>query len=236
MRSLFEREMLEPARSQIRMCHFLETRLRSAVSALCSQSSVLQHLPETCRNNVRSWRKVTEEECVRIMAQHRPVLSQLRRVAGVLSSSSLLQNTAELIDRIEHSGTRLSFLSVPVIPATLFSISLEVSRLLRTSLAASIEQDLSMSKELSADIESVRIRLADLQREVASVLARHTDRMEANLSITVVIHSLGGIADLAEDLLPGLISYASDERPIRGKQFDSADDGFHSGSRQLSRF
>lgn len=209
MRSPVEQELLDLARSQVGLCHYLETRLRNAVSAMSSQSPPLRRLRAACRSEARVWKERIQQDCLRLLEVHRPVAGQLRQIATVLDSVHTLLNVAEVADQIEECGSQLSFVPEALVPAALFPITLDTTRLLRSALAASWNRPACSARDLTAEAQAIRDRLNELLRDLYSLLHENPQTSDVLLPLHRVIHCLAGIADLAEDLLPGVLSDAN---------------------------
>lgn len=209
MRSSIEQELLDLARNQVGLCHFLETRLRNAISSMSSQTPQLRRLRGACRTEARAWKERIQEECVRFLETFRPPSIHLRQIANVLDSVHTLLNVAEMTDQIEECGSELSFIPDAVVPAALFPITLDTTRLLRSALAASWNRPVGSTRDLTAEAAVIRDRLHDLLRELYGHLRENPHTSDVLLPLHRVIHCLAGIADLAEDLLPGVFSDAN---------------------------
>ena len=214
MKSVLDQELLDLARSQIRLCHYLETRLRNAVSAMSSQSPPLRLHWTSCRSEAKPWRDQTQQACFRLLSEFHPDMEHLKQIATILSSGTILLSIAELTDQVEECGRQLSFLSNAIVPAALFPLTLEATQLLRSALAASWNGRTCFNRELSAEAASIRERLNDLLRELYGVLRERSVSTDALLPLHRIMHCLAGITDLAEDLLPG----ASSETPRASRE------------------
>lgn len=205
MKSVLEQELVDLARSQIRLCHYLETRLRNAVLAMSSQAPPLRLHWTSCRSEARPWRDQAQQECFRLLDEFHPSMEHLKQIAAILSSVTTLMSIADIADQVEECGRQLSFISNAIVPAALFPLTLEASQLLRSAFAASWNGKTCFNRELSADAESIRERLNELLRDVYGVLRDRPASADALLPLHRVIHCLASITDLAEDLLPGAI-------------------------------
>lgn len=209
MKSVLEQELVDLARSQIRLCHYLETRLRNAVSAMSSQTPPLRFHWTSCRNEARPWRDQIQQECFRLLNQFQPGMEHLKQIAAILSSATTLLSIAEVTDQVEECGRQLSFFPDAIVPAALFPLTLEATQLLRSSFSASWNGRTCFNRELSADAESIRERLNDLLRELYGELRERSVSTDALLPLHRMIHCLASVTDFAEDLLPGAIADAN---------------------------
>jgi hypothetical protein len=107
-----------------------------------------------------------------------------------------------MTDQIEECGSQLSFIPDAIVPAALFPITLDTTRLLRSSLAASWNRPACSTRDLTSEAEAIRDRLNDLLRELYIMLRENPQTSDVLLPLHRVIHCLAGIADLTEDLLP----------------------------------
>lgn len=234
MKSVLEQELLNLGRSQNRLCHYLETRLRNAVTAMSSHAPPLRLHWASCRSEARSWRDQTQQECFRLLNEFHPNMESLKQIAAVLSSVTTLLQIAEITDQVEECGRQLSFIPDAVVPTALFPLTLEATQLLRSAFSASWYGRTSLTRELSADASSIRDRLNHLLREMYGVLRDRRAPTDALLPLHRVIHCLAGITDLAEDLLPGAIADAN--RVARGERRVTEADVFSASTPRFSIF
>jgi phosphate transport system protein len=146
-----------------------------------------------------------EEECLKALALHQPVASDLRFIIAVLKMNNDLERIGDLAVNIAERGIYLSTHMPVEMPFDLRAMADTVRMMLRKSLDALINSDVAMAYEvlkLDEDVDAINRETYNL---VIPAIRRHPDQIDTLLHLLSVSRYLERIADhatnIAEDVL-----------------------------------
>lgn len=144
-----------------------------------------------------------EEECLRVVALHQPVGSDLRTLAAVLRANGDLERAAD------HATNVLRLIpALPRgdhLPQPLLLLGAKVLEAMRLSCRALVQRDPHLAREvISAD------RVIDSLEKAADSAARtlavgHPGEVDSAFTLARVAHELERIADLAKNLAEAVL-------------------------------
>ncbi len=92
----------------LKLAAVVETALSTSVKALCDGRADLAAEVKGGESSINAWEVRIERDCLRILALHQPVASDLRRVAAVLKINGDLERMADLADHIASRASKLA--------------------------------------------------------------------------------------------------------------------------------
>ena len=138
---------------------------------------------------VDRWEIQIERECVRVLALHQPVASDLRRVAAILKINGDLERLCDLARHIAKRGKKLAAdpLAFPI-PQSLENLALEALSQIHASLDALTQSNVSRRKLSSP-----------LIKESIAIIApsRNSSRPRSSTTPNESIHGCGWLTPLA---------------------------------------
>lgn len=159
-----------------------------------------------------------EEECLKILALHQPVATDLRFVVSVFKINSDLERIGDLAVNIAHRAKALCDLPVPDSVLIDFGdLAAKVHRMLHNSLAALVNLDGKLAESILAADDEVDSMNRDVHIRVNDLLRTNTkdvDRLTLFLSIS---RNLERIADHATNIAEDVI-YTIEGRIVRHKK------------------
>jgi phosphate transport system protein len=190
----------------LRLAAVVEEALAQSVSALCDGRVELAEALKRQKRAVDGWEVQIERECVRILALHQPVASDLRRVAVVLKINGDL---ARLCDLALHIAKRVKKLasdpeSVPI-PQGLESLALGSLTQLHDSLDALTQSDVSRAQAVIAAEQQVDWDYRAVRKELKEEIIRDPDRIDTWLRLFNTARNLERIADHASKIAEAVI-------------------------------
>jgi phosphate transport system protein len=190
----------------LRLAAVVEEALDQSVRALCDGRVDLAEELKRQKWAVDVWEVQIERECVRILALHQPVASDLRRVAVVLKINSDL---VRLCDLALHIAKRVKKLvkdpeAVPI-PQGLESLALGSLTQLHDSLDALTQSDVSRALAVIAADQRVDWDYRALQKELKDEIIRDPDRIDTWLRLVNTARNLERIADHASKIAEAVI-------------------------------
>jgi len=190
----------------LRLAAVVEEGLDQSVRALCDGRVDLAEELKRQKRRVDGWEVQIERECVRILALHQPVASDLRRVAVVLKINGDL---VRLCDLALHIAKRVKKLvsdpeAVPI-PQGLESLALGSLTQLHDSLDALTQSDVSRAHAVIAADQQVDWDYRAVQKELKEEIVRDPDRIDTWLRLVNTARNLERIADHASKIAEAVI-------------------------------
>ncbi len=171
----FLRDMEGLWRQILRLAALVETTLNTSVRALCDNRADLALEVKFEEQAIDTWEVQIERDCLKILALHQPVASDLRRVAAILRINSDLERMADLARHIAKRARKLA--EEPTgraLPKDLEAMASESLEQVRESLDALTQGDVDLARAVIAGDRKVdRHRNAVVARRGAE---RHSAR------------------------------------------------------------
>jgi phosphate transport system protein len=190
----------------LRLAAVVEQGLNQSVHALCDGRVELAEELKGQKRAVDGWEVQIERECVRILALHQPVASDLRRVAVVLKINGDL---VRLCDLARHIAKRVKKLASDPeafpIPQGLESLALGALAQLHDSLDALTQSDLSLAQAVIAADQKIDWAYRTVQKELKGEIVRDPDRLDTWLRLVNTARNLERIADHASKIAESVI-------------------------------
>ncbi|MDG3007817.1 phosphate signaling complex protein PhoU [Paludisphaera mucosa] len=182
----------------LRLAAVVEEDLERSIRALCDGSVGLAAEIRSHKPDVDLWEVTLERECVRVLALHQPVASDLRRVAAVLKINGDLERLADLARHIAKRVGKLAAdpRAFPV-PQPLENLATAALGQVRRGLDALTRADVVLAQQVIAADRGVdhayRSVVASLKRDIVADPAR----ADAWLRFVSTARNLERIADHA---------------------------------------
>lgn len=148
-----------------------------------------------------------EEECLKILALHQPVATDLRFVIAVMKINNDLERIGDLAVNIAERAVFLSTMPPPEVPLDFTRMMENVQSMVKKSLDALVRLDGALAREVCADDDAVDA----MNREMYDVIKDGIQRRPTRENINVMIHLLSvsrhleRIADHATNIAEDLI-------------------------------
>src|SRR4051794_584962 len=141
----FLRDMEALWHQVLKLAAVVETTLNTSVRALCDGRADLAAGVKSEEQSIDRWEVQIERDCLKVLALHQPVASDLRRVAAILRINSDLERLGDLA---RHIAKRVKKLSADPqafpIPEQLESMAMEALAQVRDSLDALTKSDVDL--------------------------------------------------------------------------------------------
>lgn len=184
----------------------VEDALNRSVRALCDGRPDLADEVRGEERAVDRWEVRIERECLKVLALHQPVASDLRRVAAVLKISGDLERMGDLARHIAKRVRKLADdpLAFPV-PEPLEALAIRALEQVREGLDALTDCDAQHARAvIAADCEVDRLYRLVLKGLKRSIRAR-PDRVDSWLRLINTARNLERIADHASNIAGAVI-------------------------------
>src|SRR6516165_10246415 len=131
----------------LKLAAFVEDALNQSIHALCDGRIELAEQLKLQKPAVDRWEVQIERECVRVLALHQPVASDLRRVAAVLKINADLDRLGDLARHIAKRVKKLAGdpQAMPI-PQALEDLALEALKQVHGSLDSLTRTDVALAR------------------------------------------------------------------------------------------
>ena len=161
----------------LKLAAVVEDTLSQSVHALCDGRVDLANEVKRQKRLVDRWEVQIEWECVRVLALHQPVASDLRRVAAVLKINGDLHR---LCDLARHIAKRVKKLagdpSAVPIPQSIENLGLAALAQVHNSLDALTQSDVSLAQSVIAADQRIDRDYRAIQKQLKQEIARSPER------------------------------------------------------------
>ena len=155
---------------------------------------------------VDGWEVQIERECVRVLALHQPVASDLRRVAAVLKINGDLHR---LCDLARHIAKRVKKLATDPratpIPQPLEDLGLEALDQVHGSLDALTQSDVALAQSVIAADQRIDRDYRAVRKQLKQEIAVCPDRINTLLRLVNTARNLERVADHAAKIAESVI-------------------------------
>jgi phosphate transport system protein len=212
-----ERDLETLQRDILEMGGAVEEAIYKAIRALQDRNAELAYEVIAGDNAIDEAENRIEEECLKILALHQPVASDLRRVAAVLAINVDLERMADLaVDIAERAEVLARPPFIPV-PDTLQRMTDLATVMVRECLDAFVQLDAPRARTvIRLDDEIDRLN-AEIIAEIVATMRQTTEYIEAGLSLFSAVRHLERIADhatnVAEDVVYLVVGEIIHHRP-----------------------
>lgn len=141
-----------------------------------------------------------EEDCLKILALHQPVASDLRRTAAILKINNDLERIGDLAVNIAEVAIRLAPLPALTIPDALTRMSTAAQAMVGASLDAFVQMDVVAAADVCRRDDEVDNLLTRLERELLVEGGAVVGQQAAAFQLCLVAHYLERIADHATNI------------------------------------
>jgi phosphate transport system protein len=205
----------------LKLAGVVEAALNNSIRALCDGRADLAAEVRGGEKTIDSWEVQIERECLKVLALHQPVASDLRRVAAVLRINSDLERMADLASHIAKRAKKLSLAPFCIpISQEMETLGLEVMGQVRDGLDALAKSDASMARAvIQGDRRINRHRRAVVQ-ELKQTIRRDPERIDVWLRLINTARNLERVADHATNIAESVVYLKEGDiiRHVAGKR------------------
>lgn len=146
-----------------------------------------------------------EEECLKLLALHQPVASDLRLIIAVLKINNDLERIADLAVNISERAAYLASQPPIEIPFALPVMADKTTDMLKMALEALINADVPLAKTVLAMDDDIDAINREAFRKVELGIRHNLDHMERLIHLLSVARHLERIADLATNIAEDVV-------------------------------
>ena len=202
----FLRDMESLWSELLKLAAVVEDTLSQSIHALCDGRVELADEVKRQKRVVDRWEVQIERECVRVLALHQPVASDLRRIAAVFKINGDLHR---LCDLARHIAKRVKKLagdpqSVPI-PQPIENLGQEALDQVHDSLDALTQADVSRAQAVIAADQRIDRDYRAIRKQLKQEIARSPERINTLLRLVNTARNLERIADHAANIAESVI-------------------------------
>ncbi len=201
-------------RKLLSLSGLVENRLHEAVKSLHTRDREIARTVIEGDSEIDQAEVEVEEECLKILALHQPVASDLRFVVAVLKITNDLERIGDLAVNIAKKALALVGQTEWQFPFDLVEISRKTESMLRDSLDCLVQLNTTLAREVCArDSEVNRMKRAIRQRAEQEIRL-HPEQVGCLLKLLAACRNLERVADLATNIAEDVV-YLVDGQIIR---------------------
>jgi phosphate transport system protein len=190
----------------LRLAAVAEDVLNQSIHALCNGRSELAEQLKHRRRAMNRWEVQIEHECLRVLALHQPVASDLRRVATVLKINGDLER---LCDLAQHIAKRVKKLTRDPeafpIPQALENLAIVALSQIRDSLDALTQSNISRAYIVITADHQVDLDYRAVHKQLKLEIVRNPDRINTWLRFVNTARNLERVANHAVKIAESVI-------------------------------
>jgi phosphate transport system protein len=200
-----QRHLENLQRDLLAMAAAVEAAIHLAIDALQSRQPALARKVIEGDSAIDEEENHVEEECLKLLALHQPVASDLRRITAALKINNELERMADLAEDIAERALHLAQLPPVAVPARLQRMTDLTTGMVRQSLDAFVHLDVRLARAVCrTDDEVDRFNNAIIE-ELVGIMRSAPSRVEAGLSLFSATRHLERIADHATNIAEDVV-------------------------------
>ncbi|MGE3819966.1 MAG: phosphate signaling complex protein PhoU [Isosphaeraceae bacterium] len=190
----------------LKLAAVVEDALNRSVRALCDGRADLAEEVRGEERAVDRWEVRIERDCLKVLALHQPVASDLRRVAAVLKASGDLERMGDLASHIAKRVRKLADdpLAFPI-PPSLENLGAAALEQVRDSLDALARNDAALARQVISADTAVNRRYRAVVKELKDAIRGHPERVDNWLRLINTARNLERISDHAVNIAETVI-------------------------------
>ena len=200
-----ERDLESLQRDVLAMGASVEEVIYKAIKALQQRDAGLAAAVVEGDGSIDELENRIDEECLKILALHQPVATDLRRIAAVLMINTDLERMADLAVDIAERAEVLAAPPRLAIPKELQRMADLTTVMVRDCLNAFVNLDARQARQVVRLDDEVDRLNADIIREIVAAMRQSADNVEPGLSLFSAVRHLERIADHATNIAEDVV-------------------------------
>ncbi len=190
----------------LKLAGVVEVALVKSIRALCDDRADIASEVKGEERIVNSWEVQIERECLRVLALHQPVASDLRRVATALKINGDLERMGDLAFHIAKRVKKASKeADHPAIPEAMEAMASEVLAQIHGSLDALTKSDVELARRVIQGDRAIDNHYRAVLRDLKNAIRQDPDRLDGYFRLINSARNLERIADHATNIAEAVI-------------------------------
>ncbi len=207
-------EMEKIKRMLLTLSALVENRLHLAVKALHARDGEIAHAVIDGDSEIDQAEVEVEEECLKILALHQPVASDLRFIVAVLKITNDLERIGDLAVNIARKALAFTGQTEFQFPFDLVAISRKTEAMLRDSLDCLVQLDTTLAREVCARDSEINLMKRAIRERAEGEIQKCPASVGLLLKLVAAGRNLERVADLATNIAEDVV-YLVDGQIIR---------------------
>lgn len=200
-----QRDLDNLTRDLLALASLVETAVHKATRALQDRDARLAREVVAGDSQIDREENHVDEECLKILALHQPVASDLRRIVSVVMITTDLERMGDLAEEIAERAIILSQQSHAPIPGKLQRMTDLTTMMVRQSLDAFVNQSIQQAHSVLRLDDEVDRYCAEIIRDLVEYMKTGPDAIEPGLSLFSATRHLERIADHATNIAEDVV-------------------------------
>ncbi len=209
-----ERDVQQLHRRLMNMSGVVEKMIDDSALAFVERRAELARHVLSQDEQVDAVEVVIEEECLKILALHQPVATDLRRITTVLKINVELERMADLACNIAERAVSMHCYPGFPIPRRLTDMVRESTLMVRTVLDAFVNSDVGLAKQVILTDDSIDENNRQIIEDIKVIMTGESAYIDAGLHCFSASRHIERIADLATNIAEDVI-YLVDGEIVR---------------------
>lgn len=200
-----ERDLENLQRDVLAMGASVEEAIYHAIRAVLDRDAALAQRIIDADGSIDELENRIDEECLKILALHQPVATDLRRIAAVLMINTDLERMADLAVDIAERAHVLATPPYVTIPGEFQRMGDLTTVMVRDCLNSFVNLDARQARQvIRLDDEVDRLNVAIIA-DIVATMQRSPDHVESGLSLFSAVRHLERIADHATNVAEDVV-------------------------------
>jgi phosphate transport system protein len=205
MAKIFERELKQLEHRMTALSARVEENVQLAIRAVKTQDLPLALRIIADDESVDAEEVELEEECLKILALHQPVASDLRVVVSILKINNDLERVGDCAVTIAESACRLCEAPAIPVPDQLGVLADAALDMLKEALDAFVQLNGQGARRVRRADDDVDDAHRSVYEHVKTGMRRDSSRVEAALHVLRISHALERVGDHATNIAEDVI-------------------------------
>jgi len=210
---LMQKELDQLKKMLLELTAVVEGRVQQATQALITADAQLAQQVLSGDDEVDAMEVDLEEECLKVLALHQPVATDLRLIVSVLKMNNDLERIADLAVNIAQRAAELAADPIPS-PYNLQRMADQIQTMLKMSLDSLVQHDSELARKTVRMDDMVDAQHKDNFDHVKEAIRKYPEQIDALILYLSISRYMERIADLATNIAEDVV-YLIDGEIIR---------------------
>lgn len=200
-----QRDLDEVTRSLLEVAAMVEEMIAKSLQALRERSVDLAHEVQRQDRVIDAREIEVEEECLKILALHSPVASDLRMVVTYLKVNNDLERAGDLARNLAERAESLAVAEPVEIPAEIWTMAERIPKMLRAALDAVVNGETELARSVIAEDEVVDRSHEAMYGVVRAMIEKQPESAGTSIQFLSISRYLERMADLATNIAEDVV-------------------------------
>lgn len=212
-----QRDLDNITRELLALASLVETAIYKATRALAERDARLAREVIAGDSQIDREENSIDETCLKVLALHQPVASDLRRIASIMLITTDLERMGDLAEEIAERAVHLAGYPTVPIPGKLQRMTDLTTLMVRQALDSFVNASTPQARGVLRLDDEVDRYCAEIIGEVIATMKTSVDAIEPGLSLFSATRHLERIADHATNIAEDVV-YLVEGEIVRHRQ------------------